>query len=202
MSLDHAILGFLASEDLSGYDLKTLCFAREASHFWTADQAQVYRTLDRLERKCWVSSKTVRQRGKPDRRVYSLTRTGREALDEWVAQRHPLPALRDPFLLQLYFGPEVPDETLLDVLTARREECQVRLDALRDRARALARQAGKRPDRTALLRRMTLDGALADTRATIDWLDDCIETLRSASDKAGPQRTLFGTTFVTGGEKR
>jgi DNA-binding PadR family transcriptional regulator len=199
MSLDHAILGFLATEDLSGYDLKTRCFTRQASHFWTADQAQVYRTLDRLQSKRLVTSKTIRQHGKPDRHVYSLTRAGREVLADWVASSHPLPPLRDPFLLQLYFGPEVPDETLIEVLSARRDELQVRLDGLRSRAAALARTAGKRPDRAALIHRLTIDGALAETRATIDWLDDCIETVRSSAERAGSQRTLFGTTGPRGG---
>ena len=50
MSLGHAILGFLNREPMTGYDLKTRCFDDDAAHFWTADQAQVYRTLDRSPR--------------------------------------------------------------------------------------------------------------------------------------------------------
>ena len=49
MSLGHAILGFLSRRPMTGYELKTRCFDQVASHFWTADQAQIYRTLDAID---------------------------------------------------------------------------------------------------------------------------------------------------------
>ena len=104
MSLDYAILGFLQGADLSGYDLKTRCFDHEAAHFWTADQAQVYRTLDRLEARGDVTVTPKRQRNKPDRKVYSITGDGRDRLRTWAEEPHPLPPYRDPFLIQVRFS--------------------------------------------------------------------------------------------------
>jgi len=49
MSLPHAILGFLREQPLTGYALKTQRFDVSVANFWPADQAQIYRTLDRLE---------------------------------------------------------------------------------------------------------------------------------------------------------
>jgi DNA-binding PadR family transcriptional regulator len=177
MSLDHAILGFLSAEAMTGYDLKTRCFDRVAAAFWTADQAQVYRTLERLERAGFVTSKLVPQPGRPDRKVFSVTGAGRRALREWLETPHPLPPLRDPFLLQLFFSGVLRDEEVRALLQTARDGYQRRLDALRREARDRAiEQAGPR-DRE--LREMAVRGAIAQTRAAVDWIDDCLDTLSS-----------------------
>ncbi|MDO9108702.1 MAG: PadR family transcriptional regulator [Coriobacteriia bacterium] len=191
MSLDHAILGFLADGDLSGYDIKTRCVDRDASHFWTADQAQVYRTLDRLESARHLTSKQKIQTGKPNRKVYRITQAGRVHLDDWLATSHALPPYRDAFLIQVYFGSELSDEALADVLERTRVQRQTRLSALRERATSHAMEVGSSANRPALMHRMTLDAAMAAERAAIDWLDDSLDTLRSLATESGSQRQLF-----------
>ncbi len=191
MSLDHAILGFLNVEDLSGYDLKTRCFDDRARHFWTADQAQVYRTLERLHDKRLVTLRTVRQSRKPDRKVYAITDNGRRELADWIVSKPHLPPARDPFLLRLEFSGDLNDETVLDVIARERSAHQDRLDDLRARVSTLGSGSCEATERTCLVHRMTLDGAIARTRATIDWLDDCSETISAHMAQAPPQRTLF-----------
>lgn len=173
MSLEHAILGFLDRGPMTGYDLKTRCFDRDASHFWTADQAQVYRTLDRLVARRLVTSRLVPQRGKPDRRLFSITDNGRSELREWVAQPLSPAPLRDGELFRLYFGATLDDAALEARLSEARSSLQTRLDEVR------ARSAGLRAtSREKALERMTLDAAASSLRAEIDWVDDCIELVR------------------------
>lgn len=182
MSLEHAILGFLKSEDLTGYDLKTRCFDRVASHFWTADQAQVYRTLDRLERDGLVTAKIRRQTGKPDRKVYAITAAGQDSLAEWLSEHHPTPAFRDPFLIQLYFLGDLSTDASSHILYMARDEHQERLESLRTRAstfRGGDPRTGQTTDLGSELQRMTLVAAMARERAAIDWLDDCIDAVDS-----------------------
>ena len=174
MSLEAAILGFLGQQPRSGYDLKTRCFDDEARDFWTADQAQIYRTLDRLQAAKLVSVTRKRQSGKPDRKVYSLTDLGRQALSTWLGSAVPLAPPRDAYLLQLYFAADSTDAELHDSLVARRMLHQRRLDDLRLHAQA----AGARVDGSARqlsLRDAAFSGAIAVERAAIDWLDDCID---------------------------
>ncbi|MBA4370781.1 MAG: PadR family transcriptional regulator [Coriobacteriaceae bacterium] len=173
MSLEHAILGFLDRGPMTGYDLKTRCFDRDASHFWTADQAQVYRTLDRLVTRRLVTSRLVPQRGKPDRRVYSVTDNGRSELRAWVAQPLQPAPLRDGDLFRLYFGATLDDAALETRLSEARRGLQERLDGVRARSSAL-----RITTREKALARMTLDAAAASLRAEIDWIDDCIERVR------------------------
>jgi DNA-binding PadR family transcriptional regulator len=197
LSLDHAILGFLSEHPRSGYDLKTRCFDSEVGAFWTADQAQVYRTLDRLQRAKLVSATRRRQSGKPDRKIYEITHSGREALATWLASAAALPPLRDPFFLQLYFGASLEDDTLHHVLSERRDAHQSRLEALRTDSSRLSTDHSL-STRSMTLRQTAYDGAIARERAAIDWLDDCIEAvgqgaLPGSTAEGIGQRHLFGS---------
>jgi DNA-binding PadR family transcriptional regulator len=197
MSLEHAILGLLNEHPRSGYDLKTRCFDGPLSPLWSADQAQIYRTLDKLEKLKFVSSRRKRQTGRPDRRIYEITHHGRESLGEWLGTPVPLAPTRDPLLLQVYFGSTLGDEALLDVLASRRASHQERLEGLRSASASLARD-DTMSDRSMTLRQTALDGAIARERATIDWLDDCIDAVTEGalpgSNSAGiGQRHLFAT---------
>jgi DNA-binding PadR family transcriptional regulator len=60
-----------------------------------------------------VKSKTERQKGKPDRHIYSITKKGRERWWKWLAVK-PQPEIpRNELLLKLFFGaqasPEIAD---------------------------------------------------------------------------------------------
>lgn len=174
MSLEHAILGFLAGGPMTGYDLKTRCFDKTASHVWTADQAQVYRTLDRLVGRRLATARAVPQRGKPDRRVYSITPRGREELIRWLGSHEEPPALRDPFLLRLMFASDLPDRELLALLRESRDAHMRRLESLR--ARIASAQDRTREDAVRL---MTIEASAAAVRGTIDWLDSSIERVEA-----------------------
>jgi PadR family transcriptional regulator, regulatory protein AphA len=197
MSLDAAILGFLGERPRSGYDLKTRCFDHDARAFWTADQAQIYRTLERLSASRLVTSTRKRQAGKPDRRVYEITPAGRAALSSWLATTPPLSSPRDGFQLQMFFGAGLSEGALLEVLTAQRALHQKRLEELRADAIELA-QDERVPPREAALREAAFDGAIAVERATIDWVDDVIESVEAGqlpepgAAQPGSQRHLFG----------
>jgi len=175
VSLEYAILGFLQNAELSGYDLKTRCFDHDAAHYWTADQAQIYRTLDRLELQGDVTVTPKRQRNKPDRKVYSITANGRTRLSDWAAEPHPLPPYRDPFLIQLRFSDSLDEASIAETLVQRRNSHQTRLEELRDRSLRIPTELDL-PRRSKELQRMTLDAAIASERAAIDWLDHCIDT--------------------------
>jgi PadR family transcriptional regulator, regulatory protein AphA len=88
MSLEHAILGFLNYRPMSGYDLKKI-FDTSVRHFWPADQAHIYRTLNRLAEQGLATMEVVEQEVRPDRKVYHITPEGREHLHEWLLS--PLP---------------------------------------------------------------------------------------------------------------
>jgi PadR family transcriptional regulator AphA len=192
MTLEHAILGFLDRGPATGYDLKTRCFDDAVGHLWTADQAQVYRTLARLSEQGLVRSKAVAQRGKPDRRVYSITARGRAELAAWLRRPLDLSPVRDPLLVQLSLAARLGDAEVLSLLEAARTRYQTRLDGLRA-SQTLRATCGDGSDaRSEALYDMTLAAATSAARTAVDWVDDCIEKVGRGLPPASPHATDEG----------
>jgi DNA-binding PadR family transcriptional regulator len=97
-----AVLGLLRLRPMSGYDLKQL-ISWSVGHFWREGYGQIYPTLQQLEKQRLVTKKTQRQKGKPDRNVYSITPAGRERLKQWLSQPANPEIPRNELLLKLFF---------------------------------------------------------------------------------------------------
>jgi DNA-binding PadR family transcriptional regulator len=100
-TLGHALLGLLARESLSGYDLTNLMRAR-VGFFWQARHSQIYPELARLEGKGLVTHVVVEQQDRPDKKVYEITAAGLSALKEWVTRPVEQRAARDELVLKAY----------------------------------------------------------------------------------------------------
>lgn len=112
MSLRYAILGLLVREELSGYEI-TKRFEESVGYFWFAHAQQIYPELARLEREGLATSRPVRQRGRPDKRVYRATARGLQALREWVTTPSPPTLVKDEFLVKVYnYGVASPEAAL------------------------------------------------------------------------------------------
>jgi PadR family transcriptional regulator, regulatory protein AphA len=112
MSLDHAILGFLQYKPLSGYDLKVE-FDFSLQYSWPADQSHIYRTLARLAEKKWIETEVVRQDRRPDRKVYHITKKGREELLRWLSEPALNTDVRQAQLIQIFFSGHLSDEQII-----------------------------------------------------------------------------------------
>ena len=100
-TLGYALLGLLAREPLSGYDLAGLMRAR-VGFFWEARHSQIYPELARLEGKGLVTHVVVEQQDRPDKKVYEITAAGLSALKEWVTTPVEQRAARDELVLKAY----------------------------------------------------------------------------------------------------
>ncbi len=70
--LGYAILSLLARLPLSGYDLAREMKKPHSFFFGQAQLSQIYPELARLEAAELVASQIIEQRGRPDRKVYSI----------------------------------------------------------------------------------------------------------------------------------
>jgi PadR family transcriptional regulator, regulatory protein AphA len=175
MSLPHAILGFLRDRTLTGYDLKTLCFDDSVAHFWPADQAQIYRTLDKLAEEGFVESQVEVQADRPNRKLYAITQAGRDELTRWLSTPQALPVHREPFLIQLFFGSQLDPRKVIDLLRQKRDAHQSQLE----RFRAIEQHTFSTPNLSTerLLQRATLELGIRNEQMYIDWIDDCLQQL-------------------------
>lgn len=185
MSLAHAILGLLADEPMTGYDLKTIAFDRSVAHFWSADQAQIYRTLDRLAEQGLVEYTLEIQPDSPNRKVYRPNAAGIDELRRWLAEPQPLPARRDPGLIQLFFGHHLDNAALLVVLEQQLAEHAARLARYQAiRVQYPSSKAGN--SRKQVCHRLTLTCGLSSEQAAIDWLEATIAAVRELPEETEP----------------
>jgi DNA-binding PadR family transcriptional regulator len=112
MSLDYAILGFLNYKPLSGYDLKKV-FDDSVRHFWYADQSQIYRTLNRLDKQGMVEQEIVEQEKRPDRKIYHITDEGRQAFKAWLVSPPSEEKPHSSPMIQVFFAGLSNDEDIL-----------------------------------------------------------------------------------------
>ena len=135
-TLSYALLGLLARQPLSGYDLSQY-MKKRVGQMWSALPSQIYPELARLEAQEMVEHHVVEQRDyRPDKKVYEITDEGREALRKWVLEPTPITARRDEFVLKAYSlwltNPE-------QAITQFREQEQYHVKQLEEHEELLAR---------------------------------------------------------------
>ncbi|HEY9639512.1 MAG TPA: PadR family transcriptional regulator [Coleofasciculaceae cyanobacterium] len=174
MSLAHVILGLLQQQARTGYDLKTSCFDQCITHLWQADQAQIYRTLDKLEAQGWISCTVEIQHDRPNRKVYSLTAAGEAELVGWLQCPQPCPTVRDPALAQVYFAGLLPQPDLLNLLQRQLETRQQKLTACE------AIEIAPHPSvaREQLMQQLVRDLVIRREQVYLDWLKESIEAIQ------------------------
>lgn len=176
--LKYVLLGALNYLPLTGYQLKQFMDAA-TRHFWYAQTSQVYRTLDALEQEGLVTSEIQPQETRPDRRMYTITDTGRADVRAWLAApMTDIDPVKDSVLLRLYFSGQLDKDTLLTHLRLQRALHQDQLALLRDQVpQQIAQSVSANPH----LRR---DGLMWDAvrrsgelteEAVLRWLDETIE---------------------------
>ena len=102
--ITYGILGLLAYwGPLSGYDIKHI-FDHTLVPMWGAAHSQIYKELRRMKDLGWVDMQREEQESRPDRKVYSITAKGNDALGQWQAQPPEVFQLRDELLLKVLFG--------------------------------------------------------------------------------------------------
>jgi PadR family transcriptional regulator, regulatory protein AphA len=124
----YAVLGFLARQPGSGYELGTRA-ASSVDQFWPLTRTHIYGELAKLEALGFVTGVEVEQQHLPDKRVYSLTREGERVLQAWLADPDPgTPRPRQPMLVKLYFGEHLSVAQARTLLVRYREQARERRD--------------------------------------------------------------------------
>lgn len=172
MSLKHAILGFLSIQAMSGYELKK-AFDNSVQHFWTADQSQIYRTLDQIVTAGWAEVELVEQETRPNRKVYHITKPGRTELRRWLATPLVRHEEHEPFLIQLFFANSLSDaevEALLEHEAATARDRLAVYEQIRQQYPAATRQQA--------FVMLTLDYGIQSTQAHLTWIEHVLAQLR------------------------
>ncbi|GAC50223.1 PadR family transcriptional regulator [Gordonia aichiensis] len=192
MALEHAIMVSLSERPGTGYEIGRQ-FDRSIGYFWSATHQQIYRTLGKLHADGMVSYEPVPQEGRPDKKVYTLSDQGRNALREWVSSPTPMQQLRDDLGLKIRAAEHADLTDVIDELHRHRAEHLARLRLYR------SFESDDYPDPQALTGRrlhqyLVLRGGVRIEEGFIGWCDEVIAALADEQRRIGTPTQTSATT--------
>ncbi|MNI54784.1 Transcriptional regulator PadR-like family protein [compost metagenome] len=167
MNIQDVILGLLNEKPHSGYDIKRH-FEEDFSFFFDASFGTIYPTLSKMEKLNLISKTAVRQEGKPDKNMYTITAEGEQQFRNYLEQPAEKEVLRSDFLMRLYFG-EMADEATLNRLL--NQGLQDKQEMYEDLERKLHELEGK----LTPSQKLCMELGLAQYDAVIKKLQDVLE---------------------------
>ncbi len=176
--LQFIILGLLAQENRTGYDL-TQAFTDEIGEFWQAGHSQIYPLLARMQAQGLIDYERTVAGTKLEKKLYHITAAGRAALSAWIATPTPeLAASKDEFVLKLYFIDSAADERLPEML---REQLNVHIEKIAHlEMRRQLLFASEEARQAHFGHYLILDHALQRERDYKQWLERALQSIPTA----------------------
>lgn len=161
-------LAVLAEGERSGYDLLKRVEA-SVGHIWSPAKSQLYAILPRLVESRLARRRMVRQATRPDKQLYRLTPTGKQAVRGWL--EHAPPRSFDELMLKVFFAKLVSRASLRRHLEDFRE---LQLEQLEE-YRAIEREIARKPQ--SRYGYLTLQYGLELMPVRVEWIDRALEDL-------------------------
>lgn len=180
MALEHAILVSLSEQPAAGLELARR-FDRSIGFFWSASHQQIYKVLGRMEGDGWVTSTTVGQQGRPEKKVYAVADLGRAALEEWLAEPTRRGAFRSEIAVKMRGASYGDRETLLANLRELIADHHLR----RERFETLRKRDYPHPEDLTgqdLDMYLVLRGGIHQERFWIEWLTEYLDAHTTESE--------------------
>ncbi|MFF4836173.1 PadR family transcriptional regulator [Streptomyces sp. NPDC001315] len=188
MALRNAVMAALLEGEASGYDLAK-GFEASVANFWMATPQQIYRELERMAGEGLVAARVVQQERRPDKRLFSLTEAGLDAVRAFLAEGPAKPlAIRDELLVKV----QCVDLGDIDIVRAeivqRMERSAAKL-ARYERAQERLLAGRTEEEYCATVERvgpyLTLQAGLAFERSSVQWGERAVKLLERRAAVAG-----------------
>jgi len=178
MSLPNILLGMLATP-ASGYDLKQR-FENQERHYWSANLAQIYPTLKRMENDGLLESREEPSDKGPPRKVYRRTRAGIDALTQWLQRGPEVHSDRLSWLAQVGYLAHLPAKQQRDFMVKLHDEFVRHRRELEGLEAHWAAHDPRFPDALPdpeLFAHFTLRLGLTKYATIVEWCEECLERL-------------------------
>ena len=186
MSLRYALVGLLAEEPMSGYDL-TKRFAASLANAWPVQHSQIYPELARLLNLGWIVQIAEGPRG---RKVYESTPDGLAALREWLCDTDADQTLRHEPILRAFFRWTLPPDEAVRQFRSDAATYELKLAELQDLADDL--DWGSSP--AAFSSRLALEAGLRLYRDLAQWATWAANQISTETPQKGsPAETGLAT---------
>ena len=160
-------------------------FDSSIKHFWPAQQSHIYGALSSLTEKGWASYELVIQTERPNRKVYTITSLGHEALERWLLIPLIDRQIRSPFLIQLFFSGAMGDQDILETLETRADELRKLVQEYAEGPVTQPTFSADLPKREQFFWYLTLDYGLERLRFDLAWMESAIDKMRAKKYSEG-----------------
>lgn len=177
MNFRYFILGLLAQQSMSGYDIKR--FLQRLDWLISSPSfGSVYPALHALPKDGLATVNVVNGGSKQLRKVYSITEKGRQILQEWIKQPIESGASLKVFLMRLMLASNLSHTELIACLQQRRSQVEVHRAVLEQITEAQV-------DTAELKKHLAFDFGLAAATAELTWLNRALERLYQREQSGG-----------------
>lgn len=174
--LRHGILGLLNYGDMTGYDIMQV-FRDSLNYFWTAQTSQIYRELQTLQERGFVTHTVVKGDGRPDSKLFSITDEGKRELVSWLCTENGFDT-RSRLLMLTFFRGELSPEENIRFFESVKQSAE-RFGAGMGKPSELTELYAKAiamPEK-AVYWKMTVEYGRMYTEMLCEWCDKCIAML-------------------------
>jgi len=169
----YAVLGALSIKPMTGYDMKKMMDG-STNHFWRESNGQLYPTLAKLAKEKLVTFKNEKV-GEKMRKVYSISKTGKKKLQQWLLEDVEYYPGRNELLLKLFYGKNVAPEISIAHIEKHAEKCQVLLDIYKGIERKLLEMVKKKERPVYYL--LTVKAGIKSVKTELEWCKESVELI-------------------------
>jgi DNA-binding PadR family transcriptional regulator len=120
-------LGILSMGEATGYEIKKAFEEGPFGHFIEASFGAIYPALGKLTEEGLVACRLEAHPGRPERKIYSLTREGQRAFEVALTESLGPDRFRSEFLFLLLFAQHLPPERIHELIELRLVEYRAKL---------------------------------------------------------------------------
>ena len=170
MALRYALLGALADQPRTGYELLKH-FQQSLAYAWPASHSQIYPELARL-----LEDGLIEQTGAGARnsKTYGVTEAGLDQLRTWLRETEPDRRVRSDAALRTFFLWLLEPDEAREQLEGERAYWQGVLDEF-----LRIREEPTGHNKKARTLRIALEGGIQTVEARLAWLDDALAEIQS-----------------------
>lgn len=170
----YAILGMLAYQHMSGYDIKNM-MEKSTNHLWSESPGQIYPTLASLLKEECIAETKDTTKSKHERNTYKITKKGLKLLQEWLPKAPEKQTSRDELLLKIFFAKNMSKEQLLALIKKRRAETLEHIEELNN---IMHHVKTEHHDADAPYWLITINSGLIHCKANLSWCDETIKFIK------------------------
>ncbi len=176
MMIDYAILGLLSWKPLTGYDVKRV-MQDSPFLYWSGNNNQIYKALTKLLENGFVTNQVQYQESAPNKKIYSITESGMDALIRWVMSEEPeAPEVKKAFLIQLSWAGRLEPEKVSRLLD-RYENVMTQQLAMHREEKRREKNFPNRSEQEHFVWEMLYDNFVVMCEAELRWIQQFREGL-------------------------